>query len=102
VFSPPRLVVPALALRQQVPRDRRAVPRRFGEAGVVVPQRLEPADPAEGGELDEQIGVEVKQPPYDVVVAVGRSPVDRRGVPPLVAAALPAQREVAGRLLLHC
>ena len=92
-------VVPALALQQQAPCDGRAVPGRVGEAGVVVPQRLEAADPAEGGELDEQVGVEVQQLAHDVVVAVGRRPVDRRRVPPLVAGALPPQREVAGRLL---
>ena len=42
---------------------------------------------------------EVQQLAHDVVVAVGRRPVDRRRVPPLVAGALPPQREVAGRLL---
>jgi len=91
--------VPALALQQQAPRDGRAVPGGVGEAGVVVPQRLEAADPAEGGELDEQVGVEVQQLADDVVVAVGRRPVYRRRVPPLVARALPPQREVAAGLL---
>jgi len=57
------------------------------------------ADPAEGGELDEQVGVEVQQLADDVVVAVGRRPVYRRRVPPLVARALPPQREVAAGLL---
>ncbi|BAS79617.1 Os02g0601750, partial [Oryza sativa Japonica Group] len=87
-------VLAALALQQEAPGDARAVPRRAGEARVVVPERLEPADPAERGELDEEVRVEVQQLPDDVVVAVRRRPVDRRRVPPLVAGALPPQREV--------
>jgi hypothetical protein len=47
-------------------------PGGIREVRVVVPDRLEAADAAEGGELDEGVGVEAKELPDDVVVAASR------------------------------
>jgi hypothetical protein len=58
-----------------------------GEVRVVVPDRLEAADAAEGGELDEEVGVEAKELPDDVVVAASR-----RHSPPTAAASSSTSR----------
>lgn len=65
-----------------------------GVAVVLVPDGFEAADAAEGGEREEVVGVEAEELSDEVVVAVGGGPVDRSGVPPLVAGAFPPEREV--------
>lgn len=86
-----------LALEEEAARDAGAAPRGVDEAGVVVPDGLQAADAAEGGELDDEVGVDVEELADEVVVAVGGGPVDRRGVPPLVPRALPPEREIGRR-----
>jgi len=80
-------------VEQEAACDGGTVGGGVAEARVVVPDGLEAADAAEGGELDEEVWVEAEELPDDVVVAAGRRPVDGRGVPPLVARALPPQRQ---------
>jgi len=82
-----------VAVEEEAAGDGGAVPGGAREARVVVPDGLEAADAAEGGELDEEVGVEAEELADEVVVAAGRRPVDGRRVPPLVARALPPQRQ---------
>lgn len=80
-----------LAVEEESPGDGSAAPGDAGEAGVaiVVPDCLQAADAAEGGELDEEVGVKVEELPNDVVLTVGGGAVDRSRVPPLIPGALP-------------
>lgn len=84
-----------LALEHEVSGDAGAA---FGDvveaSSVVVPDGFEAADAAEGGELDEEVGVEVEELDDEVVEAVCCGPVDGGRVPPLLAGALPTKREV--------
>jgi hypothetical protein len=97
VQQPPAVTGPdeptGAAVVEQAAGDDGAVPGGIREACAVVLDGLEAVDAAEGGELDEEVGVEAKELPDDVVVAAGRRPVDWRRVPPLVAGALPPQRQ---------
>lgn len=83
-----------LALEEKVSGDEGPTFGSIDEAGIVIPQCFEPPDPAEGGELDEKVGIEVEKLPDQVIVAIGRRPVDGGGIPPLVPGALPPKREV--------
>ncbi|KAI4972659.1 hypothetical protein ZWY2020_003584 [Hordeum vulgare] len=58
----------ALALQQQAPGNGGAVARRVDEAGIVVTQRLEAADLAGRGELDEDIRSRFGTEAMDVLV----------------------------------
>lgn len=60
---------------------------------LVVPDGFQASDSREGGELDEEVGVDVEELSDQVVVAVCGGAVHRRSEPPLIAGALPSQRE---------
>ncbi|KAI4384266.1 hypothetical protein MLD38_002442 [Melastoma candidum] len=60
---------------------------------VVVPDGLKAADAAEGGELDDEVGVDAEEVEDDVEEAIGSGAVNGGGLPLVVAGALPTQGE---------
>lgn len=83
-----------LAFKKKVSSDKGAAFGGVNEARIIVPEGFKAADAAEGGELDEEVGVQVEELADEVVMAVGGGPINGGSVPPLITSALPAQREV--------